>query len=210
MSKKAQLQGIYVLSDAHLTPKETILSQMKRVLESGVSVIQFREKYASDAQIELTCKAIQALCRQYKALFIIDDRAELVKKIDADGLHVGKEDIDYVEARALLGNAKIIGVSCYGDIQRAKHYEALGADYVAFGSFFPSPTKPNSPVVPLSILKEAKALLNIPICAIGGINVSNINEVAQSGIDMYALISAVYKNDTIEDNIKALHETIGN
>lgn len=210
MSKKALLQGIYVLSDALLSPTQTILSQMKRVLESGVSVIQFRDKYASDAQIELTCKALQALCTQYNALFIIDDRAELVKKIDADGLHVGKEDMDYLEARALLGDNKIIGVSCYGDIQRAQHYEAIGADYVAFGSFFPSPTKPNSPVVPLHVLQEAKAILRVPICAIGGINVDNIKDVAHSGVEMYALISAVYKDDAIEDNIKALNEKIGN
>ena len=210
MSKKARLQGIYVLSDAHLTPTQTILSQMKRVLESGVSVIQFREKYASDAQIELTCKALQALCTQYNALFIIDDRVELVKKINADGLHVGKEDMDYTKARALLGDDKIIGVSCYGDIQRAQHYEALGADYVAFGSFFPSPTKPNSPVVPLAILQEAKAVLQVPICAIGGINLDNIKELSRSGIAMYSLISAIYKNDTIEENIKALKQKIGN
>lgn len=208
MTKKDLLKGIYVLSDATLTPKETILSQMKRVLESGVSVIQFREKYASDAQIELTCKALQDLCRQYNALFIIDDRAELVKKIDADGLHVGKEDMNYVEARALLGKEKIIGVSCYGDIQRAKEHEALGADYVAFGSFFPSPTKPNSTVVPLSVLDEAKATLHIPICAIGGINDDTIKDVAHSGIEMYALISAIYQKDAIEDNIKKLQEEI--
>ena len=210
MSKKELLRGIYVLSDAHLSPKETILLQMKRVLESGVSIIQFREKYTSDAQIELTCKALQALCTQYNALFIIDDRAELVKKIDADGLHIGKEDMDYAEARALLGKDKIIGVSCYGDIQRAKYYEALGADYVAFGSFFPSPTKPNAPIVPLTILQEAKAVLHVPICAIGGINVDNIKEIAHSGIEMYALVSAIYKEDSIEDNIKEFQKKIGN
>ncbi|MDD3343977.1 MAG: thiamine phosphate synthase [Sulfurospirillaceae bacterium] len=210
MSKKALLKGIYVLSDAILTPKETIMAQMERVLKSGVSVIQFRDKYASDEEIEPICKALQLLCNQHNALLIIDDRAQLVKKIDADGLHVGKDDMDYAEARALLGNDKIIGVSCYGNIARAQKYESLGADYVAFGSFFPSPTKPNSPVVPLTILKEAKALLKLPICAIGGINNDNISDVARWGIEMYSVISAVYKEDQIEQNIKMLATQIGN
>ncbi len=208
MSKKELLKGIYVLSDALLTPTETILSQIERVLKAGVSVIQFREKYASDDEIEFTCKALGALCTQYNALFIIDDRVHLAKKADADGLHVGEDDISYEEARAIMGEDKIIGISCYGDIERALKYEALGADYVAFGSFFPSPTKPHAKVVPLEVLHEAKKVLRVPICAIGGINETNIEQVTSSGIEMYSVISAVYANDTIEENIKKLQEKI--
>jgi len=204
MSKQALLKGIYVLTDAHLTPKDTILQQMERVLKSGVSVIQFRDKYASDDEAEFTCKALQALCNRYNALFIIDDRLALAKKIDADGLHVGEDDVSFEEARAVLGKDKIIGVSCYGDIQRAKHYEALGADYVAFGSFFASPTKPNSKMVPLDVLEEAKKVLQVPICAIGGINVQNISFIAAYDIAMYSVISAVYEKDRIEENLQKL------
>lgn len=208
MSKKELLKGIYVLSDALLTPTETILSQIERVLKAGVSVIQFREKYASDDEIEFTCKALKALCTQYNALFIIDDRALLAKKVDADGLHVGEDDISYEEARAIMGEDKIIGISCYGNIERALKYEALGADYVAFGSFFPSPTKPHSKVVPLEVLVEAKKVLRVPICAIGGINEENIGEIAKSGIEMYSVISAVYKEGNIEKNIEMLQRKI--
>lgn len=204
MGKQALLKGIYVLTDAHLTPKDTILQQMERVLKSGVSVIQFRDKYASDDEAEFTCKALQALCNRYNALFIIDDRLALAKKIDADGLHVGEDDVSFEEARAVLGKDKIIGVSCYGDIQRAKHYEALGADYVAFGSFFASPTKPNSKMVPLDVLEEAKKVLQVPICAIGGINVQNISFIATYDIAMYSVISAVYEKDRIEENLQKL------
>lgn len=207
MSKNELLKGIYVLTDASLTPLDTILVQMERVLRSGVSVVQFREKYASDEALEFTCKALCALCKKYNALFIIDDRVHLAKKVDADGLHVGEDDISFEEARAILGD-KIIGVSCYGDIERAKHYEALGADYVAFGSFFISPTKPKAGVVSLDVLKEAKRVLQVPICAIGGISEENIEEVAQSGIAMYSVISAVYKNDSIEENIRGLQAKI--
>lgn len=208
MSKKSLLQGIYVLTDAHLTPQKTILEQMERVLQSGVSVIQFRDKYASDEEAKFTCKALQALCHRYNALFIIDDRLSLAHEIDADGLHVGQDDVSFEEARAVLGEQKIIGVSCYGDIKRAKKYEALGADYVAFGSFFPSPTKPHSARVPLSVLKEAKAQLSVPICAIGGINTQNITQVSQYDIAMYSVISAVYQDDAIEENIKNLQTLI--
>jgi len=204
MKKLHLLKGLYVLTDASLTPKQTILSQIERVLSSGVSVIQYRDKYASDEEAELTCKALQDLCTRYNALFIIDDRLALAKKIGADGLHVGEDDVSFEEARAVLGEEKIIGVSCYGDIQRAKKYEALGADYVAFGSFFPSPTKPHSKVVPLDVLEEAKKALHVPICAIGGINLSNIADIAHYEIAMVSLISAVYENDTIEANILQL------
>jgi len=208
MSKKELLKGIYVLSDAVLSPSKTILSQIERVLKAGVSVIQFREKYASDDEIELTCKQLCDLCKHYNALFIIDDRAHLAKKVDADGLHVGEDDISYEEARIIMGADKIIGISCYGDIKRALKYETLGADYVAFGSFFPSPTKPNSKVVSLDVLHEAKKVLHVPICAIGGINETNIRDVANSGIEMYSVISAVYRDDKIEENIEALRQQI--
>lgn len=204
MAKQGLLKGIYVLTDAYLTPKESILTQMERVLKTGVSVIQFRDKYASDEEAESTCRALQALCNRYNALFIIDDRLALAKKIDADGLHVGEDDVSFEEARAVLGNEKIIGVSCYGDVSRALKYEALGADYVAFGSFFDSPTKPNSKVVPRDVLKEAKEVLQVPICAIGGINASNIASLAQYDIAMYSVISAVFENDRIEENIQRI------
>lgn len=204
MAKQGLLKGVYVLTDAYLTPKESILTQMERVLKTGVSVIQFRDKYASDEEAESTCRALQALCNRYNALFIIDDRLALAKKIDADGLHVGEDDVSFEEARAVLGNEKIIGVSCYGDVSRALKYEALGADYVAFGSFFDSPTKPNSKVVPREVLKEAKEVLQVPICAIGGINASNIASLAQYDIAMYSVISAVFENDRIEENIQRI------
>ncbi len=206
MGKKEGLKGLYVLTDATLTPPISILEQMERVLKMGVSVIQFRDKEASYEEAVFTCKALQVLCDRYNALFIIDDRLDVAKAMNADGLHIGKEDVSYEEARACLGDDKIIGVSCYGDIARAQHYEALGADYVAFGSFFPSPTKPTSTVVPLEVLEEARKVIGIPICAIGGINQSNIHLILHSKIEMYSVISAVYKDDKIEENITQFYK----
>ena len=208
MLDKALLKGLYVLTDATLTPTETMLEQIERVLKSGVKVIQYRDKYASAEEAEKQCIRLQALCDVYEALFIIDDRLDIAYRINADGLHVGMDDVSYEEARALLGEDKIIGVSCYGDIERAKKYAALGADYVAFGAFFPSPTKPHATLVAPELLKVAKEQLSIPICAIGGINEANIHLLSCYDIAMYSLISAVYKEDAIEENLETLHAKI--
>jgi len=208
MLNKELLKGLYVLTDATLTPTETMLEQVERVLKSGVSVIQYRDKYASEEEAEKQCIRLQALCDYYEAIFIIDDRLDIAHRINADGLHVGEDDVSYEEARALLGTDKIIGVSCYGDIERAKKYANLGADYVAFGSFFPSPTKPLAKVVAPEVLKVAKQQMNVPICAIGGINEENIELISRYDIAMYSLISAVYKDDAIEENLEKLHVKI--
>jgi len=208
MLDKALLKGLYVLTDATLTPTETMLEQIERVLKSGVKVIQYRDKYASDEEAEKQCIRLQALCDVYEALFIIDDRLDVAYRINADGLHVGMDDVSYEEARALLGEDKIIGVSCYGDIERAKKYAELGADYVAFGAFFPSQTKPHATLVAPEILKAAKEQLNVPICAIGGINEANIPLLSCYDIAMYSIISAVYKEDAIEENLETLHAKI--
>jgi len=208
MLDKEQLKGLYVLTDATLTPTESMLEQVERVLKSGVKVIQYRDKYASDEEAEKQCIRLQALCDVYEAIFIIDDRLEIAYRINADGLHVGEDDVSYEEARARLGEDKIIGVSCYGDLESAKKYANLGADYVAFGAFFPSPTKPHAKMVAPEILKMAKEQLSVPICAIGGINEENIQLLSCYDIAMYSLISAVYKDDAIEENLEKLHTKI--
>ena len=208
MLDKSLLKGLYVLTDATLTPTESMLEQVERVLKSGVKIIQYRDKDASDEEAEAQCKRLQALCDVYEALFIIDDRLEIAYRINADGLHIGMDDVDYEEARAVLGADKVIGVSCYGDLERAQKYANLGADYVAFGSFFPSPTKPHAKVVAPEVLKMAKEHLRVPICAIGGINEENIHLLSCFDIAMYSLISAVYKEDAIEENLEKLHAKI--
>ena len=205
MLDRSLLQGLYVLTDEFLTPNETLLEQMERVLKSGVRVIQYRNKNADEEEALRDCIRLQALCDYYEALFIVDDRLDVAYEMNADGLHVGMDDVGYEEARERLGKDKIIGVSCYGDIKRALHYEALGADYVAFGSFFPSPTKPHSQVISPSILKEAKKRLKAPICAIGGINQENIFQLHAYDLAMYSVISAVYNEDAIEKNIEAFY-----
>jgi thiamine-phosphate pyrophosphorylase len=199
------LKGLYVLSDDSLTPPQTILEQMKEVLEFGVRIIQLRDKTRSDNELEPIARDLQSLCKDFGATLIINDRINLAQKIGADGVHIGIEDGSLHEARLLLPRA-IIGVSCYGDLDRAKEAVEGGADYVAFGSFFPSPTKPHSKTVPLEVIRRAKEELSVPICVIGGINNQNIHLVKES--DMISIVSAAYTPNSISQNLASLQKAI--
>jgi len=200
-----KLKGLYVLTDDKLTPLSTITSQVKELLESQVKVIQFRDKIHSDSQIAPIAQELQNLCTEFKATFIINDRVDLAKKIGADGVHIGMDDTSLTKARKLLPNA-IIGVSCYGDLNRAKEAQKLGASYVAFGACFSSSTKPQAKPISLEIIKKAKEEISIPICVIGGINKNNIHLVKDA--DLISVVSAAYKPDTIAKNISSLQRAL--
>lgn len=201
-----RLQGLYAITDEILTPDATVEKQVREALEAGIKIVQYRNKSATDAQAQELCESLQAMCKAYGALFIIDDRAHLAYKIGADGLHIGKDDISLRQAREIFPHG-IIGVSCYGSVKKALQAQEEGADYVAFGSFFPSPTKPHSGIVSQSVITKAKELLNIPVCVIGGINEQNISELAAFKPDMISVVSAVF-DGTITHNVKNLLEKI--
>ena len=196
MSQK--LNGLYAITDELLTPDNTVYEQVKSALGAGIGIIQYRNKTAPDSEVEAVCKSLQLLCRDHGALFIIDDRAELARRIGADGLHIGKDDMPLAEARRAFPEG-IIGVSCYGSIRKAREAQEEGADYVAFGSFFPSPTKPHSGIIPLKVLDKAREELDIPVCAIGGIDITNIHEVASRKPHMISTVSAVFKGDIAQN-----------
>jgi thiamine-phosphate pyrophosphorylase len=198
------LRGLYAITDEHLTPDEVVVERAEEALKRGVSILQYRNKKDKDEDIEAITRELLALCRRYSVPFLIDDRPHLAHKIGADGIHIGKDDMSLKEARAIFPKG-IIGVSCYGSVRKAKEAQEEGADYVAFGSFFPSPTKPHSGVISLDVLAKAKEALTIPICAIGGISTQNIATVAKSQVEMIALVSAVFDGD-IERNMKNLLE----
>ena len=195
----AKLEGIYAITDEVLTPDETVVNQVETALKHGVKIIQYRNKSASDTQVEMVCRELQYLCREHDAIFIIDDRPHLAQKIKADGLHIGKDDMNLKEAREIYPEG-IIGVSCYGSTRLAKEAESEGADYVAFGSFFHSPTKPKSGIISTNVIEKAKKTVDIPVCAIGGINSSNINEIALKRPNIISVVSAIFDGD-IEENL---------
>ncbi len=197
MSHREKLKGLYVITDDSLTPSNTLFSQVKQAIEGGAKIVQLRDKKSSDKVILQTALKLQELCRSYNLLFVLNDKVELAIQHKFDGLHIGKSDHGRFEE--IRANFKgVLGVSCYGDIAKAQEFETLGADYVAFGSFYSSPTKPDSNIVPLETLKIAKNRLTIPICAIGGIHSENLSEVLENRADMVAVISDIWKSEDIK------------
>lgn len=191
------MRGLYLITDETLTPYDRIESYLRPALEGGAKFIQFRDKNHDDETLLQTALTIKALCGEFGATFIINDRVDLAREVDADGVHIGRDDEEFDLARRIMGKKKLIGVSCYGDIFRAKEFEHRGADYVAFGSFFASKTKPEAPTIKADILKDAKRMLKIPVCAIGGITTENAPLLLKNGADMLAVISDVWNTKEI-------------
>lgn len=192
----SKITGLYVITDDVLTPKETLLAQVEETLQGGAKIVQLRDKKSSDAELVDLILNLQNLCRRYKALFVLNDRVELAIKLGCDGLHVGESDHHRIE-KIREEYWGYLGVSCYGDLELAKKMQYVGADYVAFGAFFASNTKPNAKTIDSSIITEAKESLKIPVCAIGGITVSNVNELIKRGVDTVAVITDIWKSENI-------------
>ena len=197
---------IYAISDDILMPENLALEYAREILESGVKFFQFRSKKA--VKNEKLASEILNLCEKFGAKFIVNDDVKFAKKIGAKAVHLGKDDEGIKEAFEILGKDAYVGVSCYNDINLAINATKNGASYVAFGSIFTSPTKPNAPKCGLEIVKEAKQILNLPICVIGGINEANIGLLSHVKPDLIAVISAIYKDGNIKENIKNLQRII--
>ena len=165
-------------------------------MQGGARIIQYRDKTRAQDQRLLQAQALRQLCSQYKAILIINDDVALAKRVQADGVHLGLDDLSISQARAELGNQAIIGASCYNRFDLAQSAAAEGADYLAFGAFFASPTKPRAANAELALLQRAQTL-NLPICAIGGITPDNAVPLLTAGADMLAVISAVFGADEI-------------
>jgi len=188
-----KVKGLYAITDERLTPKDTVLEQVKECLKGGARIVQLRDKSSPDEALLPLARKLKRLCEGFGAVFLVNDRVELARQAGADGVHLGKDDTEIEKARDILGPQAIVGISCYNELERAALYEKKGADYVAFGSFFPSPTKPDAVKAPIELISGAKALLNIPVCAIGGITSENVRELISQGVDMVAVISDLWK-----------------
>lgn len=199
---------IYVISDDVLMPENLALEYTREILECGVKFFQFRSKKA--VKNEKLASEILNLCEKFGTKFIVNDDVKFAKKIGAKAVHLGKDDEGIKEAFEILGKDAYVGVSCYNDISLAINAAKNGASYVAFGSVFASPTKPNAPKCGLNVVKEAKQILNLPVCVIGGINETNIGSLSYANPDLIAVISAIYKDGNIKENIKNLQKIVKN
>lgn len=193
---KATVRGLYAI-----TPDESdtveLLRKVKLVLQGGATVLQYRNKRA-DAPLRLIqAQALRALTLEFSATFVVNDGAQLAQQVAADGVHLGRDDGSIAAARQLLGDDKIIGVSCYNRLDVARQAVQEGADYVAFGAFFTSTIKPDAAVATLALLQQARAELPVPIVAIGGITSHNGQQLLDAGAQALAVISALFAANDI-------------
>ena len=185
------VRGLYAM-----TPDEPdtdrLVAAVSDAISGGARLVQYRNKTAPERLRVEQARALKALCESLSAALIVNDYVELALESGADGIHLGGEDGSCAEARRKLGTAKLIGISCYDRIALAREAERAGADYVAFGSFFPSRIKPGAVQAPLAILAQARRELGVPIVAIGGITSANAASLVQAGADAVAVISALF------------------
>lgn len=184
-----KIHGVYAI-----TPNTPIdLNQIGRSLtQHKIGILQYRRKNINAGLKLNEATALRRLCSQHHTLFIINDDINLVQKVKADGVHLGKEDVSITTARQQLGDSAIIGISCYNDINLAIKAQTQGVSYVAFGALFPSRTKPGAPYCSLEVISQARQILDIPIVGIGGINFSNQQQAFDAGCDAVAMISALF------------------
>ena len=193
--KPALQRGLYVITDCVNLDTSGLLRKSRLILEAGVAVLQYRDK-TPDAAIRMErALALQKLCTRYNTVFLINDDVELAVQVGADGVHIGREDAGYDQSRALLGRQALIGVSCYNQLERALLAEHQGADYAAFGAFYPTATKTTEFRAHPDLLIRAKRRLAIPVVAIGGITPENAAVLIGAGADLLAVVNSVYSRE---------------
>lgn len=195
--------GIYAITDSGLKGDD-IASQVARAIEGGARVVQYRDKSTDNSLREQEARAILGTCRARGVPLLINDDIELAKRIGADGVHLGREDGALADARERLGSGAIIGVSCYNQLALAQDAEAAGADYVAFGRFFSSQSKPLAVQADPQLLQQASRTLRCPVVAIGGISTDNGARLIQAGADMLAVIRGIFAADDITQATRSL------
>ena len=184
------VRGLYAITP-DLEDTALLLGRCEQVLKGGASLLQYRNKKAGTALKREQAFELAALCRRHACLFIVNDDVRLAVEVDAQGAHLGGEDGELAEARRLLGNGRLLGASCYNRIELAHAARSAGADYVAFGAAFTSPTKPGAVRAPLALFREGRTV-GLPVVAIGGITLDNAPSLLEAGVDALAVITALF------------------
>ena len=192
-----KLRGLYALTPERADPA-ALLRQVAQALEGGIALLQYRSK--GRQRID-EAKALARMCRDHAVPFIVNDNAALALECGADGVHLGRDDGGLAAAGAMLGG-KLLGASCYDSLPAARAAVAAGAGYVAFGSVFPSPTKPAAVRAPLALFGEARSL-GVPLVAIGGITLHNAPQLLAAGADCLAIISDLFEAPDIAERARA-------
>jgi len=185
-------RGLYLVTPDWDDTQRLVAASRAAIL-GGARVLQYRHKSANAALKLAQAEALRTLTRELGVHLIINDDLQLALAVEADGLHIGRDDGDLAALKAASGGRLAIGVSCYGDFSRAQAAHAAGADYVAFGAMHASPTKPHAPLAPASLISPAKAELGARVACIGGITAENAAPLIQAGADWVAVITDIYQ-----------------
>lgn len=196
------LHGLYAITDPVLTPPVTLLHQAQLALRGGARIVQYRDKHSPPAQRLHQARQLRELTRVMGALLIINDDVNLCLAVDADGVHLGREDTDLIQARQQLGRSKIIGATCHGSEELAIQALDQGANYLAFGRFFPSRTKPDALPADLDKLRSFLSRCPVPTVAIGGITLNNAAPLLEAGFSMLAVINDLFDRDDTEQQCR--------
>lgn len=186
-----KLRGLYAITPECADGRH-LLAQVEAALAGGCRLLQYRDKLSEMPERVARASALRQLTRRFGARLLINDDLALAMLIGADGVHLGQEDGNLVAARAILGPTRLLGASCYADFACARQAVAAGADYVAFGAVYPSPTKPHAPLAAVDLFQQAKTALTASSCAIGGITLDNAAPLITAGADLLAVITDLF------------------
>jgi thiamine-phosphate pyrophosphorylase len=208
MTKKDLLHKIrlYVLISSSIATK-SVKETAKLVIDGGADAIQLREKTISNRDFISLAGEVREIATRSGTLLIINDRVHVARKINADGVHLGQQDMSVLEARDIIGNEKIIGVSTHSIIQ-ARQAQKDGADYIAIGPIYPTRTKDYEPSIGIEIIQEISGAVNIPFIAIGAITLENLDEVLKAGAPGVAVCSAIIGSKDIYSSTKQYKEKL--
>lgn len=199
---------LYVITGEEFHPGRPLLEVMKEALEGGADFIQLRDKKSTKKQILEKAKALRELTKQYNVPFIVNDHIDIAIAVNADGVHLGQDDLPLREARNIIGDKKIIGISTHS-LEQAREAERGGADYIGVGPIFPTQTKEDvvEPVT-LSYLREVVENISIPFVPIGGIKLHNVDEVLDAGAKNVCVVSEVVGSEDVKGTCEAFIKKI--
>ncbi len=198
---------LYAVTDRAWVGRQTLMEQVEDALKGGATFIQLREKQLDEESFYREALEMKALCARYQVPFVINDNVALACKVDADGVHVGQDDMAANDVRAMIGPDKILGVSAQ-TVEQALAAQGAGADYLGVGAVFATSTKQDACEVPRETLKAICDAVDIPVVAIGGIKKENIVQLAGTGIDGIAVVSAIFGAEDITDACKELRREV--
>ena len=196
---------LYAVTDRAWIGKQSLYEQVESALKGGVTCVQLREKELNEEEFLNEAMEISALCKRYNVPFFINDNVEIAIKCQADGIHVGQEDMEASQVRKRVGSDMIIGVSVHS-VEEALEAVKNGADCLGVGAMFSTSTKTDVDVLPKETLRDICAAVDIPVVAIGGISKNNLSQLSGTGVDGVALVSAIFATDNIENECRLLRK----